>query len=122
MYNRNFSLNDNRIKHILLALILLNKNISKRNIQKTLQKVFKIKLSYSVLDRWFKTFEYLLDNNKDKDKDKNKNIQKKIDILEMDETYSYYCDIRKERKKNEEKESKYGLLLTETEIKLLHIK
>ena len=124
MYNRNFSLNDNRIKHpikhILLALILLNKNISKRNIQKTLQEVFKIKLSYSVLDRWFKTFEYLLDNNKDKDK--NKNIQKKIDILEMDELYSYYCDIRKERKKNEEKESKYGLLLTETEIKLLHIK
>ena len=40
----------------------------------------------------------------------------------MDELYSYYCDIRKERKKNEEKESKYGLLLTETEIKLLHIK
>ena len=124
MYNRNFSLNDNRIKHpikhILLALILLNKNISKRNIQKTLQEVFKIKLSYSVLDRWFKTFEYLLDNNKDKDK--NKNIQKKIDILEMDELYSYYCDIRKERKKDEEKESKYGLLLTETEIKLLHIK
>ena len=124
--NRNFSLNDNRIKHpikhILLALILLNKNISKRNIQKTLQEVFKIKLSYSVLDRWFKTFEYLLDNNKDKDKDKNKNIQKKIDILEMDETYSYYCDIRKERKKNKDTESKYGLLLTETEIKLLHIK
>ena len=122
--NRNFSLNDNRIKHpikhILLALILLNKNISKRNIQKTLQEVFKIKLSYSVLDRWFKTFEYLLDNNKDKDKDKN--IQKKIDILEMDETYSYYCDIRKERKKNKDTESKYGLLLTETEIKLLHIK
>ena len=39
----------------------------------------------------------------------------------MDELYSYYCDIRKERKKNEEKESKYGLLLTETEIKLLCI-
>ena len=121
--NRNFSLNDNRIKHpikhILLALILLNKNISKRNIQKTLQEVFKIKLSYSVLDRWFKTFEYLLDNNKDKDKDKNNNIKKKkIDILEMDELWSYYYDL----KKNEEKESKYGLLLTETEIKLLHIK
>ena len=129
MYNRNFSLNDNRIKHpikhILLALILLNKNISKRNIQKTLQEVFKIKLSYSVLDRWFKTFEYLLDNNKDKDKDKNKNNnikKKKIDILEMDELYSYYYDIRKERKKNKDTESKYGLLLTETEIKLLHIK
>ena len=123
--NRNFSLNDNRIKQpikhiLLLALILLTKNISKRNIQKTLQEVFKIKLSYSVLDRWFKTFEYLLDNNKDKDK--NNNIKKKkIDILEMDELYSYYCDIRKERKKNEEKESKYGLLLTETEIKLLCI-
>ena len=138
--NKNFSLNDNRIKHpikhILLALILLNKNISKRNIQKTLQEVFKIKLSYSVLDRWFKTFEYLLDNNKDKERDKdknkedkklnnnnnknntNKNIPKKIDILEMDELWSYYYDL----KKNEEKESKYGLLLTETEIKLLHLK
>ena len=106
--NRNFSLNDNRIKHpikhILLALILLNKNISKRNIQKTLQEVFKIKLSYSVLDRWFKTFEYLLDNNKDKDKDKDKNNnikKKKIDILEMDELWSYYYDLKKTKRKNQ---------------------
>ena len=118
--NKNFSLSDNRIKHpikhILLALILLNKNISKRNIQKTLQELFKIKLSYSVLDRWFKTFEYLLNNNKEKDKDKN--ISKKIDILEMDELWSYYYDI----KKKEEKESKYGLLLIGEEIKLLHLK
>ena len=118
--NRNFSLNDNRIKHpmehIFLALILLNKNVSKRNIQKTLQELYKIKLSYSVLDRWFKTFEYLLDDNKEKDKDKN--ISKKIDILEMDELWSYYYDL----KKKEEKESKYGLLLIGTEIKLLHIK
>ena len=68
--NRNFSLNDNRVKHpmerILLAITLLNKNISKRSIQKTLQEIYKIKLSFSVLDRWFKTFGYLLDVNKDK--------------------------------------------------------
>ena len=90
--NRNFSLNDNRIKHpiehiFLALLILLNKNISKRNIQKTLEELFKIKLSYSVLDRWFKTFEYLLDNNKykdvDVDIDKN-NINKNINNRERD--------------------------------------
>ena len=50
--NRNFSLNDNRIKHpikhiLLLALILLTKNISKRNIQRHYRKY--LKLNYHIL-------------------------------------------------------------------------
>jgi hypothetical protein len=43
-----------------------------------------------------------------------------IEVLELDELYSKYYDIKK--KKNEQKGSKYGLLLTESEVKLLHIK
>ena len=83
--NKNFSLTDDRIKHpiehILLALILVNKNISKRNIQKTLEEFFNIKLSFNVLDKWFKRFGYLIDNNKLKEKSKSL----RIEVLEMDE-------------------------------------
>ena len=43
-----------------------------------------------------------------------KKESKKIPILEMDELYTYV------KKKNEK--SEFGLLLTETEMKLLHLK
>ena len=48
----------------------------------------------------------------------NRNKPKTIEVLELDELYTYFYDL----KKNKEKMSKYGLLLTETEIKLFHIK
>ena len=63
-----------------------------------------------------------IDNNSNKDNNNNNNISnnkpKTIGILELDELYTYFYDI----KKNSEKMSKYGLLLIDSEIKLLHIK
>lgn len=47
-----------------------------------------------------------------------KDRPKTIEVLEMDELYSKYYDY----KKNEQKELKYGLLLIENEIKLLHLR
>ena len=68
-------------------------------------------------------------NNKVDNKETNNNTIEKnkppkpkpktIDILELDELYSYCYDLKKNEKK---RESKYGLLLIGTEIKLLHLK
>ena len=62
--------------------------------------------------------QYKKENNKRKKNEIKNNIKNKIDILEMDELYSYYYDL----KKKEKKELKYGLLLIGEEIKLLHMK
>ena len=146
--NKSFSFSDKRIKRSNkereLALLLYVSNSSIRSIQNVINKFFNTNIAYNVLDNWIKTYKKQLkididkkiDNNKeDKEKDikrdkedkelnkykkdnKNNNKKKTIDILEMDELWSYYYDL----KKKEEKESKYGLLLIGTEIKLLHIK
>lgn len=133
---------DNRIKRDEklkeLALLLYSHNSSLRSIQNIIEKLYDTKISFCVICNWIKTMTKLLKididnrnkeelnkdkedkklNNNNKEKDKDKNISKKIDILEMDELWSYYYDI----KKNEEKELKYGLLLIGEEIKLLHLK
>ena len=140
---------DNRIKRDEklkeLALLLYSHNSSLRSIQNIIEKLYDTKISFCVICNWIKTMTKLLkidiDNrnkeelNKDKEDKENKELnkykkdnnnitnnikvkRKTIEVLEMDELWSYYYDL----KKNEEKESKYGLLLTETEIKLLHLK
>ena len=63
------------------------------------------------------------ETNKESEKNKdnngnNGNKPKTIEILELDELYTYFYDI----KKNKERISKYGLLLIDNKIKLLHIK
>ena len=72
------------------------------------------------LNKYYNNTKYNNNNNKKYNNITNniKVKRKTIDILEMDELWSYYYDI----KKKEEKESKYGLLLIGEEIKLLHLK
>jgi hypothetical protein len=53
---------------------------------------------------------YDIDNKREKEKPRT------INILELDELYSYFYDIKKKNM------SKYGLLLIGIEIKLLHLK
>ena len=48
---------------------------------------------------------------------KNNNKPKTIEVLELDELYTYFYDL----KKNKEKNVKYGLLLIGTKVKLLHL-
>ena len=138
---------DEKLKE--LALLLYSHNSSLRSIQSVIEKFYNTKISFCVITNWIKTMTKLLkidvdsnnktnnnnsssSNNKNSNNKNDKNInnnsnqnnkerskrKNKIDILEMDELWSYYYDL----KKKEEKESKYGLLLIGTEIKLLHIK
>ena len=109
---------DNRIKRDNkereLALLLYIHNSSLRSIQNIIEKFYNTKISFRLIEKWIKSFKRMLNIDVGNRKDKNK----KIDILEMDELWSYYYDL----KKKEEKESKYGLLLIGEEIKLLHLK
>ena len=118
--NKSFSEEDNRIKHDIkqkeLALLLYSHNMSKRSIQSTINKYFNTNISFNVVDNWIKTSSKLLNYDINLIEQKNKEKPKSIEVLEMDELYSKYYDL----KKNEE--LKYGLLLTETGIKLLHLK
>mgnify|MGYP004676986631 CR=1 FL=1 len=144
-----FRIGDNRIKRDIrqkeLALLLYSHNTSIRSIQSVLNKYFDTKIGFNVIDNWIRSSYKLLNydikrlkniSNSDSDSDNNININnnnnnsndiittnnrnkpKTIEVLELDELYTYFYDL----KKNKEKMSKYGLLLTETEIKLFHIK
>lgn len=121
---KSFSLSDNRVKRNNkereMALLLYCHNMSLRSIQNVLNKYFNTNIAFNVIDNWIKTNakQLRLDVNNNRDNNNNNNKPKTIEILELDELYTYFYDI----KKNNEKTSKYGLLLTETEIKLLHIK
>ncbi|GMO65704.1 MAG: hypothetical protein Ta2D_11920 [Rickettsiales bacterium] len=117
--HKSFSLTDNRIKRDIkqreLCLLLYSHNMSMRSIQSTIQMFFNTKISFRLIEKWIKSFSKLLNydiSRQEKDKPRT------IEIVELDELYSYYYDY----KKKDENKSKYGLLLTETEIKLLHIK
>jgi transposase-like protein len=128
---RNFTLNDGRIKHdvkeIELALLLYNNNVSLRGIQNILSMYFTKKIPFSVIKKWINNIAGRLDyyriniekneNKKEKEKKPITQERQRIDILEMDELWSYYLEGKDRLKKN----SKYGLLLIGTEIKLLHL-
>jgi transposase-like protein len=137
--NKSFSDSDNRmtrdIKQKELALLMYSHNSSLRSIQSVIEKLFDTKISFSLICKWIKSFSRFLNIDKDneikqsnrankdnEDRQSNKDNDKikshTIEILEMDELYSKYYD----SKKNEQKESKYGLLLIDNEIKLLHLK
>lgn len=136
---------DNRIKRDIkqreLCLLLYSHNMSMRSIQSTINKFYNTNIAIRLIEKWIKSFKKLLEldiNNKKeeiketKETEKTERIKeikeieeterkdrpKTIEVLEMDELYSKYYDY----KKNEQKELKYGLLLIENEIKLLHLR
>ena len=72
--------------------------MSLRSIQSTLEKFFNIKIAISLICKWIKTFCKILsiDKNKEDKEIEEKNKEKKIiEILEMDELYSKYYDVKK---------------------------
>ena len=96
---------------------------SLRSIQSTIEKFFNTKISIRLIEKWIKTFVKLLkiDVKKNKEEEelkRNKGKSKTYNLIEIDELFTYFYDL----KKNEENMSKYGLLLTEEQVKLLHIK
>lgn len=111
---------DNRIKRDIkqkeLALLMYSHNSSLRSIQSVIEKMYDTKISFSVVCNWIKSIGNLLQVDIEKIKEKEKS--QTIEIIEMDELYSKYYDL----KKNKQKESKYGLLLIDDQIKLLHLK
>jgi transposase-like protein len=117
--NKSFCIVDRRIKRDIkereLCLLLYSHNMSLRSIQSIIEKFYNTKISLRLIIKWIKSFSRLLSydlNRKEKEKPRT------IYILELDELYSYFYDL----KKNEKNTSKYGLLLIGTEIKLLHSK
>jgi transposase-like protein len=118
--NKSFSNSDNRIKRDdkerELCLLLYTHNMSMRSIQSTIEKYFNTKVHFRSIETWIKSFVNML--RLDVNKNKNKEKPQTIEILEMDELYSKYYD----SKKNKQSESRYGLLLIDNEIKLLHLK
>jgi transposase-like protein len=117
--HKSFSIIDGRVKRDIkereLCLLLYSHNMSLRSIQSVLCKFYGFNISFNLILRWVKSFSKMLSydiNREEKEKPRT------INILELDELYSYFYDI----KKNEKNISKYGLLLIGTEIKLLHLK
>lgn len=129
---KSFSDSDNRIKRDIiqkeLAILLYTNNVSFKSIQGTINKIYDTNISISLVVKWINSIAKLLAfKNKKKEENINNNInnnnkKQTINILEMDELWSYYTDKDKETNKKIKKNLKYGLLLTETEIKLLHLK
>ena len=99
-----------------MALLLYSHNTSIRSIQSVLNKYFDTNIAYNVIDNWIKTSYNLL--NYDIKRSDKKEKPRTIEIIELDELYTYFYDLKKKK----EKMSKYGLLLIDNEIKLFHIK
>ncbi|MDR2777197.1 MAG: hypothetical protein LBB24_00265, partial [Rickettsiales bacterium] len=118
--HRSFSLDDARVKRDfnqkIICLILYVHNVSLRSIQRTIELYFNTTISFGLIGKWIGSASKLLwfDTEREKIKEKPKTIE----ILELDELYSYFYNI----KKNKGNRSKYGLLLIEEEVRLLHLK
>ena len=116
--HRSFSLKDDRIKRDIrqreLCLLLYSHNVSLRSIQNIIEIHFNTKISFRLIEEWIKSSVKLLNQDLKKDK---KEKPRTIKIIEMDELYTYVYNL----KKNEKNMPKYGLLLIEKEIKLLHL-
>jgi hypothetical protein len=85
-----------------------------RSIQSVIEKFFNTKISFSLLQKWIKSFSGFLSQDLGR---REKEKPRTIEILEVDELYSSFWDL----KKNEENMSKYGLLLIGEDVKLLHL-
>jgi transposase-like protein len=120
---RMFSETDSRVKHSSkereIALILYLQNNSLNSIKKTINLSFDKNISINLVAHWIKSIAKKLKKDLAQE---NLRIQdeepaKIIEMLELDEMYSYYYDL----KKNAEKKLKFGLQLTEIEVQLLRI-
>jgi transposase-like protein len=115
---------DDRIKRPMkqreLALILYNEKNSMRSIQRTIEMIYDTKISINLIFHWLNSFARLLrwDINRMKEDNQKNKPPETIEILELDELYTWYWDL----KKNENFTSKYGLPLTEEKVKLSHSK
>jgi transposase-like protein len=115
-----FRIGDNRIKRNAkqkeMALLLYYHNISMRSIQNIINKYFDTTISFNVINNWVETSINLSKYDTEKRNKKEKSIT--IETLELDELYTYFSDLRKNRKNM----LKYGLVLIEDKIKLFQVK
>lgn len=117
---KTFVLNDNRIKHPLLlrklALAFYLSGTSMRGIQRALKVCFNVNIYIKNIEEWLKNSNNILlqeQSNRKQEKVK----QQQIEILEMDELYTYI-------KKNQEiqKQTINPILIKEYGLLLIGIK
>ena len=134
---RNFINQDKRKlyfeKERYLAFILRTEGNGFRAIARVLSEIYNKKIYYQTVQKWIKN-KYL--EEKIKDSRQAKNLQN-IQVLEMDELYTFVkknpkkslsllkkcpMEARKNTTNTTDHICEYGLLLTATETKLLHLK
>ena len=89
--------------------------MSLSSIQRAYEGFFNKKISFNLITKWVHSMVKILKNDLEEEK-KNKKPET-IEVLEIDELYSYLYDL----KKNKRFMSKYGLLWVEEKIKLLRL-
>jgi hypothetical protein len=89
--------------------------MSLSSIQRAYEGFFNKKISFNLITKWIHSMIKILKNDLEEEKKDKK--PETIEILEIDELYSYLYDF----KKNKRFMSKYGLLWIEEKIKLLRL-
>jgi hypothetical protein len=89
--------------------------MSLSSIQRAYEGFFNKKISFNLTTKWIHSMIKILKNDLEEEKKDKK--PETIEILEIDELYSYLYDF----KKNKRFMSKYGLLWIEEKIKLLRL-
>ena len=117
---KSFCENDGRVKYDYrerqFVFLLYVNNMSLSSIKRVYEGFFNKKISSNLITKWIHSMAKLVKEDIEEER-KNKEPET-IEVLEIDELYSYLYDL----KKNEKFTSKYGLLLTEEKMKLLHLK
>ena len=90
--------------------------MSLSSIKRVYEGFFNKKISSNLITKWIHSMAKLV--KEDIEEERRNKEPETIEVLEIDELYSYLYDL----KKNEKFTSKYGLLLTEEKMKLLHLK
>lgn len=110
---------DDRIKHDYkerqFVFLLYTNNMSLNSIKRVYEGFFNKKISFNLITKWVHSMVKILKNDLEEEKKDKK--PETIEILEIDELYSYLYDF----KKNKRFMSKYGLLWIEEKIKLLRL-
>ena len=89
--------------------------MSLSSIQRAYEGFFNKKVSFNLITKWIHSMVKILKNDLEEEKKDKK--PETIEVLEIDELYSYLYDF----KKNKRFMSKYGLLWIEEKIKLLRL-
>ena len=117
---KSFCENDERVKHDYrerqFVFLLYVNNMSLSSIKRVYEGFFNKKISSNLITKWIHSMAKLV--TEDIEEERRNKEPETIEVLEIDELYSYLYDL----KKNEKFTSKYGLLLTEEKMKLLHLK